>query len=88
LRPASQDTHAALRYSCPSAFARVTHDRVAAENYYQHAEHYFRIANAGRDQQGPASPADAAVREEEQGVREADRDGPQSGWGDDRPGFV
>jgi hypothetical protein len=24
-------------------------DRVASEGYYQHAEHYFRIGNAGRD---------------------------------------
>ena len=24
-------------------------DRVASEGYYQHAEHYFRIDNAGRD---------------------------------------
>jgi hypothetical protein len=30
-------------------------DRIAAEGYYQHAEHYFRVANAGRQQQPEAS---------------------------------
>lgn len=30
-------------------------DRVAAENYYQHAEHYYRIINANNDGQ-PYSP--------------------------------
>jgi len=37
-------------------------DRIAAENFYQHAEHYFRVINAqngGRQQQRPmATPAD------------------------------
>lgn len=37
-------------------------DRIAAENFYQHAEHYFRVINAqngGRQQQRPMStPAD------------------------------
>ena len=27
--------------------AAIGGDRIAAENFYQHAEHYFRIANAG-----------------------------------------
>jgi len=27
-------------------------DRIAAENYYQHAEHYFRIINANGGDQG------------------------------------
>lgn len=32
-------------------------DRVAAENYYQHAEHYYRIINANNDGQPYAAPA-------------------------------
>lgn len=28
-------------------------DRIAAENYLQHAEHYYRLINANADQQGP-----------------------------------
>jgi hypothetical protein len=40
-------------------------DRVTSENYYQHAEHYFRIGNAGRDgNPAAASPlADQATVE-------------------------
>jgi hypothetical protein len=36
-------------------------DRIAAENYYQHAEHYFRIINASTDPRSPAPAQDAAV---------------------------
>lgn len=42
--------------------AQTSGDRVAAENLFQHAEHYFRIMNAqGEGQQGqprPTTPAD------------------------------
>ncbi len=31
-------------------------DRIAAENYFQHAEHYYRIINANNDGQPYASP--------------------------------
>jgi len=53
-------------------------DRVAAENYYQHAEHYFRVINAqnqnnGRPRQQMPTPAD------EQGM-------PGEGEGDDEGG--
>jgi len=85
------------------ALARETErsdDRVAAENLYQHAEHYFRIANASRDdnQQGtsprPTTPADIVTSETEQRSRdtdsdsESDQDRSQTGWGDHRPGFL
>jgi hypothetical protein len=48
------------------ALAREAHssgDRIAAENYYQHAEHYFRIMNANGEnpnqfQQRATTPAD------------------------------
>lgn len=69
-------------------------DRIAAENLYQHAEHYFRIANASRDgsQQGisprPTTPTDAAISETEQGSSEADPERSQPGWRGDRPGFL
>jgi hypothetical protein len=41
-------------------------DRVAAENLYQHAEHYFRVMNAQGEGQGqgpprPITPADAEM---------------------------
>src|SRR3954453_3053792 len=51
------------RYVSLAREAAIGDDRIAAENLYQHAEHYFRIANAARDgnQQGlapPTTPAD------------------------------
>src|SRR5579862_342714 len=41
------------------ALARDAHsagDRVAAENYYQHAEHYYRIINANNEGGQPYQP--------------------------------
>jgi len=37
------------RYLALAREAMTNDDRVAAENYYQHAEHYYRTNNAGRD---------------------------------------
>jgi len=71
--------------------AATSGDRIAAENFYQHAEHYFRIANASRDgsQQGTSpQPTDAAISKTEQGSSEAEPERSQPGWGDDRPGFL
>jgi hypothetical protein len=42
------------------ALARDAHsagDRIAAENYYQHAEHYYRIINANGDGQPYPNPS-------------------------------
>ena len=51
------------RYIALAREAQTSGDRVAAENLYQHAEHYFRIMNAqGEGQQHgqprPTTPAD------------------------------
>jgi hypothetical protein len=35
--------------------ASASGDRIAAENFYQHAEHYFRILNANSGQDRPAA---------------------------------
>jgi hypothetical protein len=80
------------RYVALAREAAIVDDRIAAENLYQHAEHYFRIANAGRDgnQQGPppATAADTeAGGEPEHGLNETGERSP-NGWGDDRPGFA
>ena len=43
-------------------------DRIAAENYYQHAEHYYRIINANNDgqpYQPNPSPRDGGFAEEQ-----------------------
>ena len=54
------------RYVALAREAATSGDRIAAENLYQHAEHYFRVANASREgtQRGaprPATPADAEI---------------------------
>jgi hypothetical protein len=51
------------RYIALAREAQASGDRVAAENLYQHAEHYFRIMNAQGEGQGhgpprPTTPAD------------------------------
>lgn len=51
------------RYVALAREAQASGDRVAAENLYQHAEHYFRVMNAQGEGQGhgpprPITPAD------------------------------
>src|SRR5947209_6277206 len=51
------------RYIALAREAQTSGDRIAAENLYQHAEHYFRIMNAQGDgqqhgQPRPTTPAD------------------------------
>src|SRR5260370_13338299 len=51
------------RYVAMAREAQASGDRVAAENFYQHAEHYFRVMNAQGEGQGhgaprPTTPAD------------------------------
>lgn len=77
------------RYVGLAREAAIGGDPVAAENFYQHAEHYFRINNASRDGgPRPTMPADAATGGSEQVLNESDIEGSQPGWGDDPPGFV
>jgi Domain of unknown function (DUF4167) len=40
------------KYLAMARDATAAGDRIAAENFYQHAEHYFRIVNANGEQQG------------------------------------
>jgi hypothetical protein len=68
--------------------AATSGDRIAAENLYQHAEHYFRLNNARRDgnQQGmpprPTTPADVEMNSSEADARVVDRFEPQSDGAD------
>src|SRR4030095_14964092 len=43
-------SRAAEKYVQPARDARSSGDPVAAENYYQHAEHYFRLIAAAQEQ--------------------------------------
>jgi len=81
------------RYVALARETAIGGDPIAAENFYQHAEHYFRIANAGREgsQPGtppPTTPADAPMRETEHSSSETGLERSHPGWGDDRPGFI
>ena len=56
------------RYVALAREAAASGDRIAAENFYQHAEHYFRVMNANGDNnqhgmQRPITPADVDVSE-------------------------
>jgi hypothetical protein len=44
------------RYIVLAREATASDDRIAAENFYQHAEHYFRINNACREGDRPGAP--------------------------------
>jgi Domain of unknown function (DUF4167) len=78
------------RYVALAREAAIGDDRVAAENFYQHAEHYFRINNANREgnQQGtpprPTTPSDVEMNPSEAGSSEVhvDRSHPQWDGGD------
>lgn len=55
------------RYVALAREAQASGDRVAAENLYQHAEHYFRVMNAQGEGQGqgpprPMTPADMEMQ--------------------------
>src|ERR1044072_9034462 len=59
-------SHIAEKYLQLARDARSSGDPVAAENYYQHAEHYFRLIAAARGA-APAEPASAARRQRSAG---------------------
>jgi hypothetical protein len=65
------------RYVSLAREAAASGDRVAAENLYQHAEHYFRVMNANGDSSvhgapRPTTPADAEIGALEDERRESD----------------
>jgi hypothetical protein len=73
------------RYLALAREATASGDRIAAENFYQHAEHYFRIDNARRDgnqQWTPPRPTTLAEVEinSEADSREVDVDRFQPQW--------
>ena len=73
------------RYLALAREATASGDRIAAENFYQYAEHYFRVDNARREsnQQGtpprPTTPADVEMNSEADS-RGVDVDRFESGW--------
>jgi hypothetical protein len=78
-------SHVAEKYVQLARDARSSGDPVAAENYYQHAEHYFRLIAAAQEQfrqNQPQPRPDAEVATEE-----GDDDEGFSNFGQE-PGFV
>jgi hypothetical protein len=78
------------RYLALAREATASGDRIAAENLYQHAEHYFRVNNAREGhQQGapprPTTPADLEMNSFEAASKEADVERFQSQWDGDNP---
>lgn len=68
------------RYLALAREAQSSGDRIAAENFYQHAEHYFRVMNANgeafqrqqqQQQQVPADPEPEAIDGEGEQPEEA-----------------
>src|ERR1700688_3877409 len=62
------------RYVALAREAQTSGDRVAAENLYQHAEHYFRMMNLAGEGQGQGPPRPTTPADLEMGEGEA-RDG-------------
>ena len=63
------------RYVALAREAAASGDRIAAENLYQHAEHYFRVMNANGEanSQGGASPRPTTPADLEIGGAEGER---------------
>jgi hypothetical protein len=65
------------RYVSLAREAAASGDRIAAENLYQHAEHYFRVMNANGEGNPhapprPVTPADLEIGETDEGSRAGD----------------
>ncbi len=82
------------RYVALAREAATSGDRIAAENLYQHAEHYFRIMNANGEGNPhgaprPTTPADFEMGGSEAESREANeavvQPSPPMPTGDDSP---
>src|SRR3979490_3078534 len=82
-------SHVAEKYVQLARDARSSGDPVAAENYYQHAEHYFRLIAAAQEQfrqNQPQQPADETTTDEgEDGGREYSNCGQERGFVPARP---
>jgi hypothetical protein len=76
------------RYVALAGEVAIGGDRVAAENFYQHAEHYLRVVNASREgnQQGtprPTTPADVEMNPSDTALREVTVDHSEPQWDGD-----
>ncbi|MGT2480618.1 DUF4167 domain-containing protein [Methylobacterium oryzae CBMB20] len=71
--------HIADKYAQLARDALAAGDPVAAENYFQHGEHYFRIVSGAQDQNRPANTGGYASRPYDDDMEDGDDDGQGSG---------
>lgn len=85
--------HIADKYSQLARDAQASGDPVAAENYFQHAEHYYRLIAAAQEQYRQQFPASQRDDEGDEGDEEAgfggqsDRNQGGDDFGDGPPNF-
>jgi hypothetical protein len=75
------------RYVALAREAAASGDRIAAENLYQHAEHYFRVMNANGEanSQGGAPPRPTTPADLELGGAEGERQETEENLAQPRP---
>src|SRR5262249_51131458 len=82
-------SHIAEKYLQLARDARSSGDPVAAENYYQHAEHYFRLIAAAQEQFRQSQPQhQQQPRTDEVMGEEGEDDGENFSSFGQEPGFV
>src|SRR2546423_2499757 len=79
-------SHVAEKYVQLARDARSSGDPVAAENYYQHAEHYFRLIAAAQEQFRQNQPQPRT--DNEMPAEEGDDEGESFSHFGQEPGFV
>jgi hypothetical protein len=80
-------SHIAEKYVQLARDARTSSDPVAAENYYQHAEHYFRLIAAAQEQFRQNQPAPTTRTDNDMLDSDDDGGGDYSNFGAE-PGLV
>src|SRR3979411_578372 len=83
-------SHIAEKYIQLARDAQTSGDPIAAENYYQHAEHYYRVIAVAQEQFRQNNPNFAPNQNEMQGARDdgfddGDDDGQSMGGAGDSP---
>src|SRR6476660_9069000 len=73
--------HVAEKYMQLARDAQSSGDPVAAEHYYQHAEHYFRLIAAVQEQFRQSQPFYRDGEQREGSFDEGDEDGLEQGMG-------
>src|SRR5215216_2556244 len=81
-------SHVAEKYVQLARDARSSGDPVAAENYYQHAEHYFRLIAAAQEQFRQNQPQPRTDTEMQPTTEDGDDDGESFSHFGQEPGFV